>query len=240
MFGQADGWQSTDWQIRGRKSVQPSCGNLRHVALTTDVLAEPQIFAPPRLVDRRGVLSVHTTRNVRRNRDVKRRRRRVLHIPAIEVTSLSTHIDPEPHHDDIMYPQVLPFLLVHVGCLAAIWSGHLMAGNRNLRRAVLAAHVCDHRRVSSVLSHRAYATSRAFQFILAFLAQSSAQKSVLWWAAKHRHHHLHSDTEHDVHSPRTRASCTAISAGFSTDSTMRPDLTKVSDFAAYPELRWLQ
>ena len=51
-------------------------------------------------------------------------------------------------------------------------------------------------------SHRAYATSRVFQFILACLAQSTAQKSVLWWAAKHRHHHLHSDTEHDVHSPR--------------------------------------
>jgi stearoyl-CoA desaturase (Delta-9 desaturase) len=23
-----------------------------------------------------------------------------------------------------------------------------------------------------------------------------------WWAAKHRHHHLHSDTDDDVHSPR--------------------------------------
>ena len=43
-----------------------------------------------------------------------------------------------------------------------------------------------------------------FQFALAFIAQSSAQKSVLWWAAKHRHHHLHSDTEHDTHSPRQR------------------------------------
>ena len=51
-------------------------------------------------------------------------------------------------------------------------------------------------------SHRAYSTSRAFQFVLAFLSQTTAQKSVLWWAAKHRHHHLHSDTEHDVHSPR--------------------------------------
>jgi stearoyl-CoA desaturase (delta-9 desaturase) len=51
-------------------------------------------------------------------------------------------------------------------------------------------------------SHRTYKTSRVFQFVLAFLAQTTAQKSVLWWAAKHRHHHLFSDTEHDVHSPR--------------------------------------
>src|SRR5215467_6824076 len=35
-------------------------------------------------------------------------------------------------------------------------------------------------------SHCTYATSRAFQFALAVLSQSTAQKSVLWWAAKHR------------------------------------------------------
>ena len=51
-------------------------------------------------------------------------------------------------------------------------------------------------------SHRAYRTSRPVQFVLAFLSQSSAQKSVLWWAAKHRHHHLFSDSVTDVHSPR--------------------------------------
>ncbi|MGH9203229.1 MAG: fatty acid desaturase, partial [Vicinamibacterales bacterium] len=51
-------------------------------------------------------------------------------------------------------------------------------------------------------SHRSFKTSRVFQFILGFLAQTSAQRGVLWWAAKHRHHHRHSDTELDVHSPR--------------------------------------
>ena len=51
-------------------------------------------------------------------------------------------------------------------------------------------------------SHRAFKTSRAFQFLLALGAQSSAQKGVLWWAAHHRHHHKHSDTEHDIHSVR--------------------------------------
>ena len=50
-------------------------------------------------------------------------------------------------------------------------------------------------------SHRAFKTSRVGQFVLACLAQSSAQRGVLWWAAKHRWHHLHSDTEQDVHSP---------------------------------------
>ena len=106
--------------------------------------------------------------------------------------------------DDIMYPSAIPFVLVHLGCLAAIWSGvtwsalALCAALYVLRMfAVVAGY---HR----YFSHRAFSTSRAFQFVLAVVAQSSAQKSVLWWAAKHRHHHLHSDTEEDVHSPRRK------------------------------------
>ena len=70
-------------------------------------------------------------------------------------------------------------------------------------------------------SHRAFATSRVFQFMLACLAQSTAQKSVLWWAAKHRHHHMFSDTEQDVHSPRHRASSMRMWAGSSRASTTR-------------------
>jgi len=36
-------------------------------------------------------------------------------------------------------------------------------------------------------SHRSFKTSRWFQFVIAFMAMSSSQKGVLWWAAHHRH-----------------------------------------------------
>jgi stearoyl-CoA desaturase (delta-9 desaturase) len=42
-------------------------------------------------------------------------------------------------------------------------------------------------------SHRSYKTSRVFQFFVAFMAMTSCQKGVLWWAAHHRHHHRYSD-----------------------------------------------
>ena len=29
----------------------------------------------------------------------------------------------EEFHDDIIYPAAIPFVLVHIACLAAIWSG---------------------------------------------------------------------------------------------------------------------
>lgn len=148
-----------------------------------------------------------------------------------------THLNTE--HDDIMYPQVLPFILVHAGCFIAIWSGISWAAFALcvvlywLRMFAITAGY--HR----FFSHRSYSTSRAFQFILAFLAQTSTQKSVLWWAAKHRHHHLHSDTDKDVHSPRYKGFFYSHVGWIFYRQNDIADLTKVSDFSSYPELMWL-
>ena len=152
---------------------------------------------------------------------------------------LSPNIAAADEHDDIMYPSVLPFLAVHLGCVAAIWTGMtwqaiaICASLYALRMFAIGAGY--HR----YFSHRAYATSRAFQFVLAFLAQSTAQKSVLWWAAKHRHHHLHSDTEHDVHSPRHKGFVYSHVGWIFARKHDATDLVKVGDFASYPELMWL-
>ena len=140
----------------------------------------------------------------------------------------------------MMYPSAIPFVLVHLGCFAAIWSGvtwsalALCAALYVLRMfAVVAGY---HR----YFSHRAFATSRALQFVLAVIAQSSAQKSVLWWAAKHRHHHLHSDTEQDVHSP-SRKGFVYSHVGWIFDRKHdQADLSKVADLTRWPELMWLK
>ena len=147
--------------------------------------------------------------------------------------------DAGGEHDDIIYPSTLPFILVHLACFAAIWSGitwqavALGIGLYWLR--IFAIGAGYHR----LFSHRAYSTSRVFQFILAVIAQSSAQKSVLWWASKHRHHHLHSDTELDVHSPRHKGFLYSHVGWIFTPKHETTDLTKVADLARYPELMWL-
>lgn len=152
---------------------------------------------------------------------------------------MSPHAPADDQHDDIMYPSAVPFLLVHFGCLAAIWSGvtwqavAICVSLYCLRMFAIGAGY--HR----YFSHRAFATSRVFQFILACLAQSSAQKSVLWWAAKHRHHHLHSDTENDVHSPRHRGFLYSHLGWIFHRRHDATDLVKVGDLAAYAELMWL-
>jgi stearoyl-CoA desaturase (delta-9 desaturase) len=142
-------------------------------------------------------------------------------------------------HDDIVYPSAIPFILVHLACIAAIWSGITW-------QAVVIGVVLYWLRIFAIgagyhryFSHRAYSTSRVFQFILALLAQTSAQKSVLWWAAKHRHHHLHSDTGQDVHSPRQTGFLYSHVGWIFARRNASTDLIKVDDLARYPELKWL-
>jgi stearoyl-CoA desaturase (Delta-9 desaturase) len=142
-------------------------------------------------------------------------------------------------HDDILYPSALPFVVVHLICFAAIWTGitwEALAICFALYWARIFAIGAGYHRY---FSHRAYSTSRAFQLVLAVLSQSTAQKSVLWWASKHRHHHLHSDTELDVHSPRHTGFLYSHVGWIFYRQHDKADLTKVGDFTGYPELMWL-
>ena len=141
--------------------------------------------------------------------------------------------------EDIVYPHVVPFVGAHLACFGAIWSGVSW-------QAVVLGIALYWLRMFGItggyhryFSHRTYKSGRAFQFLLAFLAQSSAQKSVLWWGAKHRHHHLYSDTEEDIHSPRHKGFIYSHVGWIFAKKNDSTDLAKIEDFARYPELEWL-
>jgi stearoyl-CoA desaturase (delta-9 desaturase) len=140
---------------------------------------------------------------------------------------------------DIVHPSAIPFLLIHLACFAAIWSGVTW-------RAVALAIALYWLRMFAItggyhryFSHRSYSTGRVFQFLLAFLAQSAGQKSVLWWASKHRHHHLHSDAEDDLHSPLNDGVFHSHIGWILDHRNGDTEMVKVDDFARFPELRWL-
>jgi len=97
-----------------------------------------------------------------------------------------------------------------------------MASGRNLRGAILATYVRDRGGVSPVLlaSVLLYWQAVSIRPGVPRSKQRPKEHSVV--GGQHRHHHLHSDTHRDVHSPRHKVSSTAMSAGFSPDSTMPP------------------
>ncbi len=132
----------------------------------------------------------------------------------------------------------IPFFLVHVACFAVVFTGitttalillPIMFFGRSF--FVTAAY---HR----YFSHKAFRLNRFWQFVFAFQAEASAQKGVLWWAANHRHHHRASDTPADIHSPRKGFWWSHVGWILS-NKYKDTDLTAIKDFAAYPELVWL-
>jgi len=88
-------------------------------------------------------------------------------------------------------------------------------------------------------SHRSYKTSRFFQFVLAFLGASSAQKGPIWWASHHRHHHQFSDTEEDIHPPRIYGMWWAHVGWVLSTQYIGTRAELVKDLLKFPELRWL-
>ena len=133
----------------------------------------------------------------------------------------------------------LPFLLLHLACLAVFrvgWSGTAVA----IALATLFARVFGltgfyHR----YFAHRAFKTSRWFQLAGAVLGASAAQRGPLWWAAHHRTHHRDSDTAGDPHSPVQHGFFWSHMAWFMTREHLPTTERLVRDWAKYPELRFL-
>ena len=139
--------------------------------------------------------------------------------------------------EQIDWVNCVPFLLVHVAAVA----GALLVGV-SWKLAGLCAALYFVRMAGTTIgyhryfSHRSFKTSRAFQFVLAFWAETSAQKGVLWWAAHHRVHHRFSDLECDVHSPKQGFFWSHV--GWILSKSSAPT-GEIKDFAKYPELVWL-
>lgn len=133
----------------------------------------------------------------------------------------------------------LPFCFVHVACIAAIWTGVttqdliLCCGLYLIRMFGVTAGY--HR----YFSHRSYKMGRVMQFLMAFLAQSSAQRGILWWAGHHRHHHKFSDDANDLHSPYQEGFWWSHMGWFLFDDLDDPDPKLLREFRQYPELIWL-
>jgi stearoyl-CoA desaturase (Delta-9 desaturase) len=139
----------------------------------------------------------------------------------------------------IDWPRVLPFFLLHAGCLGALWVGVSSVAVAVAAALFLVRMFAVTAFYHRYFAHRAFRTSRGTQFAFALLASSAVQRGPLWWASHHRHHHLHADRAADNHSPRVHGFLWSHIAWFLAreNFSARPELVK--DLARYPELQWL-
>ncbi len=141
--------------------------------------------------------------------------------------------------DHIDWLRVLPFVLLHLACLAVIWVGWSWF-------AVLFAIALYGIRMFAItgfyhryFSHRSFRTSRVCQFLFAILGSTAVQRGPLWWASHHRHHHAHSDRVEDAHSPVQHGLLWSHLGWFLSDSHFATRSERVQELTAYPELRFL-
>lgn len=150
----------------------------------------------------------------------------------------SSTFQPESRRKPIL-AQEIAFGVVHLLPLAALWTGATLFDW--IVCAVLYATRMFwvtggyHR----YFAHKSYKTSRFFQFIIAFMAQTSAQKGALWWAAHHRHHHRNSDTPSDPHSMKIYGFWYSHVGWIVGPDFKETDYKVIGDYAKYPELVWL-
>jgi len=135
--------------------------------------------------------------------------------------------------------RAIPFIILHVGCLGLIWVGWSPA-------AAMVAVALYFIRMFAVTGlyhryfcHKAFRTSRAAQFIFALIGLTAVQRGPLWWSAVHRHHHAHSDEDHDSHSPVTKGFLWSHIGWLTSSRNFPTDYSRVKDLAKFPELVFL-
>lgn len=133
----------------------------------------------------------------------------------------------------------IPFISIHIASLLIFWVGFSWV-------ALITCFFLWFIRMFGItagyhryFSHRAYKTTRWFQFVLAILGNAAAQLGPLWWAAHHRHHHRFSDTEADFHSPIRHGFWWSHVGWVLCPQYSKTNEQDIRDFARYPELRFL-
>ncbi|MCY2966382.1 MAG: acyl-CoA desaturase [Planctomycetota bacterium] len=148
----------------------------------------------------------------------------------------TTTASPLPWYRQIDWLGMVPFFAMHLGCLAVFWVGWSWT-------ALAVAFVVYAVRGMALtgfyhryFAHKAFQTSRWFQFLWAFIGCAAAQRGPIWWAAHHRDHHSHSDEPEDEHSPIQHTFLWSHMGWFMTEPNAQLRVKRVPDLMKFPEL----
>jgi stearoyl-CoA desaturase (delta-9 desaturase) len=139
----------------------------------------------------------------------------------------------------VQWLRVSPFIIMHLACLTVFvvgWSWTALAvATLTYSARIFALTAFYHR----YFAHRAFKTSRWFQFVGALVGNAAVQRGPIWWAAHHRDHHQHSDARLDVHSPHQHGFLWSHMLWFMTRDNYQTKERRAKDWVKFPELRFL-
>ena len=155
-----------------------------------------------------------------------------------EITS-DENVGSENKEHRVIWNRVVGLTVMHLACLAVFWVGWsatavvLAICYYLVRTFGLTAFY--HR----YFSHRAFKTSRWFQFCGSLLGALALQKGPMWWAAHHRTHHRESDSEADIHSPKHGGFFWSHIGWLFQKDSAGTNRKLLPDWQKYPELWWV-
>ena len=98
------------------------------------------------------------------------------------------------HGKEIDWARVIPYIIIHLSLISLFFVG--------VSKAAIVVFILMYAiRMFAItgfyhryFSHKTFKTSRLMQLIFAIVGASAVQRGPIWWAAHHREHHMHSDT----------------------------------------------
>lgn len=135
---------------------------------------------------------------------------------------------------------VIAMLLFHVGAAFAF----VVGASTTAVVAMLAYYVVRGFGITAgfhrLLAHRSFKAGRGVQFMLALFGSLAIQGGPLWWVAHHRTHHRYTETDKDIHSPRTKGFWQSHMGWMFSPESFNENGAGARDLHKYPELKWLQ
>lgn len=134
-------------------------------------------------------------------------------------------------------PQTIGFIIIH---LVAIWGLLSTPFQMSYLPYIIVLYFFKFFGFSGIhhryFSHKAFKTSRSFQFILSVWANCTFMRGPHRFASGHRHHHRYSDTTNDLHSPKNGL-WRGWMGWFLDKSYHESNLGSVEDLNKFPELK---
>ena len=154
-------------------------------------------------------------------------------------TEVQAGSEPYASPKRVDWLRIMPLIGLHLACLAVFWVGWSWTAIAVCVFLYLVRMFAITAFYHRYFAHKAFKTTRAWQFVFAVVGNASVQRGPLWWAAHHRHHHRYTDQEQDVHSPIRHGFWWSHIGWFTSRANFATQMHYVKDWAKYPELRWL-
>ena len=142
--------------------------------------------------------------------------------------------------DPRVYVVMMVMIVLHVGCLGVFFTGVstpaivVLVVNYIVRGLGITGGY--HR----LLAHRSFKTSRPMQFLFALAGAMAMEGGPLWWVSHHRSHHRDTETDKDIHSPKTRGFWQSHMGWMMTTEAFHESGANTRDLHRFPELKFLQ